>query len=471
MKKRLYIVGFMFLFINGCANNVLPTYSDQTNTTLSKVYTGNLSSAMDINNNSDDILYNMEYGTIQRLQSNYVSSNLFFTKAQNTIDLWSANWQSSSPSAQSLNAVASVFYESGTDYQPRDYEKVFLSTLHALNHLGLNDFANARIEIKKMYQVEEAIQNYNQATYIQEQTAFQKEKSGTAASLYDQLSVQYDLNNKVSPQIIALKNSYQNAFSHYLSGFVFEALNEPSLSRPGYVKALQLQPNNNLIQQDIKRLDSNIKQNSETTDLLIVQEVGHAPQIKSNEIHAQIPRNFVSYEYASCLVGGVTTLFYPVLENDTNNQELYSFDLDGKTILPLPMVNIDMMAARSLYDNKNKNMAQSVALAIRNIAAVQAKCLSDNANSFALFGGTVVTLGAVDIEKADERNWNMLPSKVNINRVNLPYGVHTFDITINGVKYSKQINLTKPYQILAYRILGNQVYFEPQKDMFNKENN
>ncbi|MDD3265810.1 MAG: hypothetical protein PHC75_01350, partial [Burkholderiales bacterium] len=76
-------------------------------------------------------------------------------------------------------------------------------------------------------------------------------------------------------------------------------------------------------------------------------------------------------------------------------------------------------------------------------------------------------IGSIFIDKADERNWNLLPSKVNINRINLPYGNHSFDISINGVRYTKQINLNQPYQVLVYRVLGNQVYFEPQRGMVN----
>ncbi len=43
-----------------------------------------------------------------------------------------------------------------------------------------------------------------------------------------------------APEVVGLKNSYQSAFSHYLSGFVYEALGENDLAAPGYRKAAEL---------------------------------------------------------------------------------------------------------------------------------------------------------------------------------------------------------------------------------------
>ena len=44
----------------------------------------------------------------------------------------------------------------------------------------------------------------------------------------------------------ALKNGYQSALSHYLAGFVYESLGEPSLAAPGYRLANELQPDHPL---------------------------------------------------------------------------------------------------------------------------------------------------------------------------------------------------------------------------------
>lgn len=462
MRNKLYIIGLLSLSMIGCANNPFSSYSNQANARLSKIYAGNLDTAMEAES-TNDILYNMEYGSIQRLQQNYEVSSIYFSKAQNVIDLWASSWQSTTTGQLSNTMMSMLINDNVNDYQPRGYEKTFLTTLHALNHLDLNNMDNARIEIKRMYQVENAIQNYNQIMYNQAQENLKKETSSDEGSyIYKEILKKYDFSDINSPKVLALKNSYQNAFSHYLAGFVFEALNEPSLSRPGYVKSGQLQPTNSLIQQSIDNIDKNIRPKKNTTDLLLVQEIGHAPQIKSKEIN--IPINFSGRNQDSpCM--GMINIFYPTMIKDSLNQEIYGFNIDSRSMFPSPMVDVDLMTARSLGDETPHIIARNIASAVRNIATSQATCSSGGSLGALLSLGTGI--GSVFIDKADERNWNMLPSKVNINRLNLPYGVHSFDITINGIKYSKQINLTQPYQVLVYRILGNQVYFEPQRGMVN----
>lgn len=464
MNFKLSVVALVSLVLFGCANNPLRSYKQETDTRLNQLYSGNLDLAMKAESTTD-VLYNMEYGTLLRLQQGYESSNLYFTRAQDSIDIWSSSWQSTTSGEVSNTLMAMLVNDNINDYQPRGYEKTFLTTFHALNHLDLNNWDNARIEIKKMYQIEQAIQNYNQALYNETQADIKKQSSPAADNyLYAQIDKQYSFSNMVSPEVLALKNSYQNSFSHYLAGFVFEALNEPSLARPGYIQSGQLQPTNLLIQQSVDKIDKNYRPKTNTTDLLIVQEVGHAPQIKSKEFVIPIPSNFL-YGNSSCLGNGIT-IFYPTLEKDKFNQALYSFNLDGKLIAPLPMVDVDLMAARSLNDEKTRIIIRNIAAAVRNVGVMQAMC-ANNDSSSALLGSIVLNVGSMVLDKADERNWNMLPSKININRVNLPYGVHTFDININGIKYTKQITLNQPYQILVYRVIGNSVYFEPQRGMVN----
>jgi hypothetical protein len=71
------------------------------------------------------------------------------------------------------------------------------------------------------------------------------------------------------------ENSYQSAFSHYLAGFVYEALGEKDLAAPGYRKAAELRPNTPLLEQALVNLDKPSK--SDDSDILIVVQSGLAP--------------------------------------------------------------------------------------------------------------------------------------------------------------------------------------------------
>ena len=61
-----------------------------------------------------------------------------------------------------------------------------------------------------------------------------------------------------NPAVNALSNSYQSALSHYLAGFVYEALGEPSLAAPGYRLANELQPDHPLLEEALRGLDARV---------------------------------------------------------------------------------------------------------------------------------------------------------------------------------------------------------------------
>ncbi len=463
MKQKSLITLLAGLTLVGCANNPLSSYKNTADNRLNKVYnSNNIMDAMKAESSSD-ILYNMEYGSLLRLNQNYESSNLYFTRAQNSINAWVASWENTTAGQISNTATAMIINDNANNYDPRGYEKTFLTTLHALNHVDLNNYDNARIEIKRMYQVEQATQNYNQVLYNQAQIEAQNQsKDKTQNYLYQQIVQKYNFNDINSPQVLALKNSYQNAFSHYLAGFIFEALNEPSLARPGYVKAGQLTPTNMLVQQSIDNIDKHIRPKAGQTDLLIVEEVGHAPQIKSNEIHVPINLNLVGTPNG-CL--NMINVFYPTLIIDKKNNTSYNFSLDNQNITPVTMTDVDLMAARSIHDEVPHIIARNITAAVRNIALAQASCSAGGSIGALLNIGT--SIGGVLLDKADERNWTLLPSKINISRTTLNYGKHTISLNINGMTYNQIINLNQPYQIITLRILGNRVLFDTQSSMLN----
>jgi hypothetical protein len=104
-----------------------------------------------------DPLYNMEYGSLMRMNQNYTRSNYNFTLAQQSIDIWANSWMSTTGGQLSNTALSMLVNDNATEYQPKGYERTFLTTYHALNHIDLNNWANARVEIQRMYQIEQTI--------------------------------------------------------------------------------------------------------------------------------------------------------------------------------------------------------------------------------------------------------------------------------------------------------------------------
>src|SRR3546814_6486777 len=103
-------------------------------------------------------------------------------------------------------------------------------------------------------------------------------------------------------------NSYQSAFSHYLAGFVYEALGERDLAAPGYREAAELRPNTPLLEQALINLDKPAGKKDES-DILIVVQSGLAPSRDSIRIPLPLP-----------ISGNVviTPLSFPLIKPDTS---------------------------------------------------------------------------------------------------------------------------------------------------------
>src|SRR5690606_25346369 len=99
----------------------------------------------------------------------------------------------------------------------------------------------------------------------------------------------YPVESLNAPEVVNLKNSYQSAFSHYLSGFVYEALGEPGLAAPGYRKAIELRPESHMLEQALIDLDTSDKRDTEESDVLLIVQTGLAPARNSIRIPLPMP--------------------------------------------------------------------------------------------------------------------------------------------------------------------------------------
>lgn len=461
MLKKI-LLSILFLNLISCANNPFRSYKTESDHTLSNIYSGITESAVYMSGSDPDILYYMENGTYLRMLNRYQYSDKDLGLAQAEVDTWVNSWKNSLGGSLTTQTTQLLINDNATDYQPKGYEKTTLSAYRALNHIDLNNWQDARVEIKKMYQTEAAIKNYNEALYINarnEQSGLTYDARGSM--IYSQIMRQYNLSSLNSQKVLLLKNSYQSAFSHYLAGFVFEALGEDSLARPGYLNALQLNPLNQLSQKSIKDLDNHKTQRSGYTNLLIIEEIGHAPQYKSHEIPINFNYN-ASNKNQPC--DNQINVFFPELVLDRQGRQNYAYSIDNNEQTTELYTDYDLMAARYLHDQIPHLILRNIAAASRNIATSQAIC---NATDGSGGIGTIINMasqfGGSFLDKVDERSWVLLPSKIYLNRTQLAYGKHTINIEVMGRSYSKEITLNVPYQILDIRIMGSRVFLINQQ--------
>ncbi len=429
--------------LSGCS--VMRSYDDELKQTIDLVGQGQIDLALKQheNNNSSgdfDLLYYLEKGELLRLKSQYKDSAGAWLLADQKVNEWE-NEAKIRAGAILENVGAVVLNDKTRRYDGHDYEKVMLSTQLAMDHLLSGDWNSARTEIKKTHEREAVIAEINaKDTEALEQESKEKGITTTFKELNG-----YPVETLNAPEVTALKNGYQSAFSHYLAGFVYEALNEQGLASPGYRQAIELQPNLKILEDGLATLEMRPSRRKPTeTDVLFVVESGTAPALSSITIPVPV--------IVSNL--GVIPISFPVLHSDPSHTlQPSTIGIDGKDTLPLAAItSLDAMSKRALRDDMP-------GIIVRGILRAAAKTMSQKAlmdqGGGAAIAGIALNIANVITESADERTWRTLPATISIARVTLPSGKH--DVIVGGSKQS--LDIQGSHAIVVTRLLGNQVYW------------
>lgn len=445
------IVLLLALGLSGCA--AFRSYDQELYSTLDQASRGSIDTAirlLEANNRlpDKDLLYYLELGMLQRLAQRYPESQKTWSVAQKRL--------------QSQSLVADVAGFMGTaasyvvndklrPYLGHDYEKVLLSTYVALNHLAQGDYDAARVAIRQTHELEAQIagQRAKQIAEVEEQA----KKRGATTSIRELNG--YPVETIDNPQVNALKNSYQSALSHYLAGFVYEALGEGSLAAPGYRLANELQPNQPLLEEALRELDQRLllPDDGKTTDVLFILESGTAPALRSRQFR------FLALGHRSAVVA----MSFPVMQAvDGTQRPVFVSIGDGRRFDVAPLTSVDLMARRSLRDDMPGIMLRAALRSTTSVVTqVQAQRLGDSRDPAAQMIGLaalVVGAGSAIMDSADDRTWRSLPADISIARARLPRGAHTVTVATPDGQRSAEVRVGGRYAVVDLRLLRQRMY-------------
>lgn len=467
MKKTTLFLGATIL--SSCSS-YMHDYKDST-TNITNLQSGDLDKTQK-ELSETGILYSLNSSSINRMAQKYSQSNNNLTD----IDQW-VNYTRPAYFNNNVEGINDIlqtdekmyFYsptDEEKDYAIKDYEKIMLRTYKAMNYLDLNDLNNAKQAIQEMYQTEDYIANihsnpgYNNFAQARKLTdKFPSYEAVVGSSQYG-----YDFFTINTPQVYQLPNDYQNGFSQYLAGFIFEASGNYADARDSYHKAQLLSKETNLTNTSINNLDKHNYPSNNETDLLLVEELGHAPQTKARTIK-------VKYNPGQNLLCNVKyNIQLPELRmNNLNNSEVATIQINNSNhaIDPILFTDIETLAARDLHDNLpriyNKMMTPVAVYAMQQYEICLYEAVGD---PLEILTGTS-NVGTVDLRfaaPADERSWSLLPGKLYIQRVRLNRGTNTITIATSTGSKTIQLNLDKAYQMLSFRVIGNQIYINTTKN-------
>lgn len=384
----------------------------------------------------------MELGELLRLRRSFDESEKAWLKAEQNVLAWE-NVARLSPAKLLPSAAAYLVNDKVRSYEGHDYEKVMLTTRLALNHLAMGDFAKARVAIKRTHEREALIAELRAKEF--ESVEEQAKKKGAKTS-YKELGG-YPTESLDNAAVNALRNSYQSAFSHYLAGFVYEALDEPSLAAAGYRQATELRPGIPILEAGLAGLDARGSgPGADETDVLFVIETGSVSGRRSEQFVLPILANW-NWIYVP--------MSFPVMEQ--RHPGMVPLDVQVRGTDPLPVhtvTDLDAMARRALKDEMPSIMLRSVFRAtVKGIA--QAKAQHDDKYGLGLLA---VTLAAFLTESADERGWRTLPNQISVARGRLPQGEQSVSLNTPSGARTFPLKVAGRHMVVSIRILADSMY-------------
>jgi hypothetical protein len=448
LLRRCIAIAFG-LVLAGCATT--RSYESELGRTLGSAAGGNLDAAisqLEANNRSGDkdLLYYFELGMLERMRNRYDESQKAWMVAQQRIES-----KTQSPMDLLRSASSYVVSDKLRVYEPHDYEKVMLLTYMALNQLALGRFDDARVAIKQTHELEGQIALAREKQLAEVEAEARKRGAKTS---FKELNG-YPVQSIDNPEVNALRNGYQSALSHYLAGFVYEALDEVSLAAPGYRLANELQPNQPALEEALRGLESRMHAPKDgMTEVLFIVSAGTAPAMRSQQFRLPVPVNY----------GMVIVPFsFPVLVPGPFADAALGLTVGGAQRLPLTRItSVDLMARRSLQDDMPGIMLRATVRATTS-AMLQAQAGRQSHKDAGAAAALAALALTTFLQTADDRTWRTLPADVSIARARLPPGVHEVSLQSHAGEQVARVEISGRYAVIDFRLLSGRLYVNAPK--------
>jgi hypothetical protein len=385
-------------------------------------------------------LSQLEKARLQFLANNWVASQKSFEIAyQQVQDQEQAAKIQISNGLQNVSAV--VTNDNVIGYEIPSYEQGMLHSYQALNYLYQGRLEGALVEVRRANLVQENALKTNQAELYKAQEAM-ADKGVNANEL-----------NKNYPSMAGLigevKNSFQNAFTFYLSGLLYEAGKQPNDAYIDYKRAIEIYPNNTYLQQDVLRLAKKLGMHEDYARF--EQKFGPyqaVNQENSGQIVVIFEQGIVSAKQEASLNLPVFntradfkffTFALPVYRGRLSTLMPLNISLDEKSYLSQEIVRLQSLASKDLQEKLPGLLTRQ---AIRLIAKEQIR--HNLSKSGGDVGNILASLYNIASEKADTRSWSSLPDNVQIMRINnIEAGHKKLVISFAGKKEVIDIEVTK----------------------------
>ncbi|MDD2850380.1 MAG: hypothetical protein PHY09_00575 [Desulfuromonadaceae bacterium] len=407
---------------------------------------------------SDLILYNMEHGRYAQVIGAGDASMSDFSASMEKIR---TNDEKALISATALGATvaATMVNDNAIPYEGEGYERVLLHHYQALNYLKKNDLEGAGVEVRRANaEQEEALSRFeNELEQSREEASEKRVSSNSIARVNSQYAQMDEVAGKV-------KNSFQNAYTFYVSAVIYELLQQPNDAYIDYKKALEIYPENSYLLNDVLRLaaqldmrddlaelqqrfpmhDRQVTTGSGSGKLLVLFEDGFAPQ--KYEVKLPIPIG----------KAGLVSIAFPLYkERWSEPTPLRIFNNTAFVGSTETICDIRALAVKALTEKAPMIATRQIIRAVsKGVTSAQAKKNLGDLGQFAAIVWNLVS------ENADLRSWLTLPANAQIMKVSLPAGHHLLTLQHPlGTPTSVEVDITGGGTAVLHVVrAGRQIY-------------
>lgn len=374
----------------------------------------------------------LEKARLHYLANDWLQSRKDFTLVANLLEEEAAKAKLQL-SRGAANAAALVSNDNAITYQVPPYEQSMLHSYQALNYLFLGQVEGALVEVRRANLVQEnALKQYQQALDKQEMQVDKKALNQTYPSM--------------SGTIGNIKNGFQNAYTFYLSGLLYEAASQPNDAYIDYKRALEIYPNNRYLQQDVLRLANQLEmlddlatfsakfgqyQPSKTAnngELVVILENGAINP--KQEISANLP----------IFSGMGNPRFFsfalPVYQGSLTQYPALNINVAGQNYVSQQIVRLQSLASKHLQEQMPSIVTRQ---ALRLVA--KEKLRSTMSKEGGEIGNIVALLYNLASEQADTRSWLTLPDEVQILRLPLTAGKQLIELKLAGKTQTIEVDI------------------------------
>jgi len=377
---------------------------------------------------NDLILYNMERGRYAQVIGD---SDVSMANFRASMEKIRGNDEKALISASAVGATvaATLVNDNAIPYEGEGYERVLLHHYQALNYLGRMDLEGAGVEVRRANaEQNESLKRFEKEL---EESRDAAAENNVGTDGISRIETRYAQMDEVAGRV---KNSFQNAYTFYVSGFIYELLRLPNDAYIDYKKALEIYPGNRFLQQDVLRLAEKLEMREDldelrqrfsiekrqfideggagSGELLVLFEDGFVPRKQEIKIPIPIGR------------GSLVTIAFPIYQEHWSPQAplriLNSSELIGSTE---PICDVRALAVKALKEKAPVIATRQIIRAVaKGVTAEEARKRGGDLGQFAANVWNLIS------ERADLRSWLTLPANAQILRTTLPAG--SYNLTL-----------------------------------------